>query len=315
MAKNQVQFQKGYSLFEFMEDYGSEEQCRQAVFAWRFPNGYVCKECGHKGFCVLKTRNLLQCNRCKHQHSLTSGTVFSSTKLPMKTWFMAIHLLSQSKTGLSAMELKRQLGVNYDTAWKIKHKLLQAMRESDDKHPIEGIIQLDDVYWGGESRGGKRGRGAAGKTPFVAAVALNKDGHPVRMKMNVVKGFRSQCIEKWANQHIKAGSIVISDGLPCFNAINNTGSEQLGFIVGGKLELLDHPAFKWVNVMIGNVKNSLRGSCHAVKANHLPRHLAEYCFRFNNRFDLRTMLPKLAKAAVQTPAMPYRLLKLDDVYG
>ena len=67
---------------------------------------------------------------------------------------------------------------------------------------------------------------------------------------------------------LNAGSIVISDGLPCFNAINNTSSEQLGFIDGGKLELLDHPAFKWVNVMIGNVKNSLQGSCHAVKANH-----------------------------------------------
>lgn len=73
------------------------------------------------------------------------------------------------------MELKRQLGVKYDTAWMLKHKLLQAMKESDDKQPISGIIQLDDVYWGGERRGGKRGRGAAGKTPFVAAVALNKE--------------------------------------------------------------------------------------------------------------------------------------------
>ena len=89
---------------------------------------------------------------------------------------MAIHWLTQSKTGVSAMELNRQLGVNYDTAWKMKQKLLHAMKEADEKVLIGGIVQLDDVYWGGESRGGKRGRGAAGKTPFVAAVALDKEG-------------------------------------------------------------------------------------------------------------------------------------------
>ena len=74
------------------------------------------------------------------------------------------------------MELKRQIGVNYDTAWKMKHKLLQAMKENDDQVPLDGIIQMDDVYWGGEQRGGKRGRGSSNKTPFVAAVSLNKDG-------------------------------------------------------------------------------------------------------------------------------------------
>ena len=89
--------------------------------------------------------------------SLTGKTIFANTKLPLTKWFLAMQLLSQTKTGLSAMELKRQLDVKYDTAWMLKHKLLQAMKESDDKQPISGIIQLDDVYWGGERRGGKRG--------------------------------------------------------------------------------------------------------------------------------------------------------------
>lgn len=315
MAKNQVQFQPGYSLFEFLEDFGTEEKCEQALFKWRFPNGYVCRECGNTTYCQLKCRKLLQCNRCGHQHSLTSGTLFASSKLPLTKWFMAMHLLSQSKTGLSATELKRQLGVNYDTAWKLKHKLLQGMKEADDKRPISGIIQLDDVYWGGERRGGKRGRGAAGKTPFVAAVALNEQGHPVKMRMTVVKGFRTGVMKQWGKRHLAPGSVVISDKLACFTALNDADCHQIGFKVGGKLELLDHPAFKWVNVMIGNVKNALRGSCHAIGAKHLPRHLAEYCFRFNNRFDLKAMLPRLAKVAVRTPPMPYRLLKMTELYG
>ena len=117
------------------------------------------------------------------------------------------------------MELKRQLGVKYDTAWMLKHKLLQSMKESDDKQPISGIIQLDDVYWGGERRGGKRGRGAAGKTPFVAAVALNKEGHPIKMRMTVVDGFKTKSVADWAKRHIASGSAVISDGLACFKAV------------------------------------------------------------------------------------------------
>ena len=135
-----------------------------------------------------------------------------------------MQLLSQTKTGLSAMELKRQLDVKYDTAWMLKHKLLQAMKESDDKQPISGIIQLDDVYWGGERRGGKRGRGAAGKTPFVAAVALNKEGHPIKMRMTVVDGFKTNVIADWAKRHLASGSAVISDGLACFKAVKEAKS-------------------------------------------------------------------------------------------
>ena len=101
---------------------------------------------------------------------------------------MAIHLVTQSKTSVSALELKRQLGVSYNTAWSVRHKILQAMKEHNDSQSIAGTIQLDDAYWGGELRGGKRGRGSENKTPFVAAVSLNEAGHPIQMKMTVVEG-------------------------------------------------------------------------------------------------------------------------------
>ncbi len=132
MAKSKIQFQKGYSLFEFLKDYGTEAQCENALFTWRFPNGFVCPECANKTCCRLRRRpRVWQCNHCRHQMSLTGNTIFANTKLPLTKWFLAMHLLSQTKTGLSAMELKRQLGVKYDTAWMLKHKLLQAMKESD----------------------------------------------------------------------------------------------------------------------------------------------------------------------------------------
>jgi hypothetical protein len=315
MSKNQVQFQRGYSLFEFMSDYGTEEKCEQALFRWRFPNGYVCRECGNTTYCQLKCRKVLQCNHCRHQHSLISGTLFESTKLPLTKWFLAIHLLTQSKTGISAMALKRELDINYNTAWKLKHKLLQAMKEADDKHPLAGIIQIDDVYWGGKRKGGKRGRGAEGKTPFVAAVSVTEDGYPQKMRMTVVDGFTHAEIEQWAGHHLASGTLIISDKLACFNSTETAGCHHFGLKTSGNYELMDGPLFKWVNVMIGNVKNSLKGSCHAINPKHLPRYLAEYCFRFNHRFNLRSMLPALVKIAVRTPAMPYRLLKMAELSG
>jgi transposase-like protein len=313
--KNKVQFQKGFSLGEFLKNYGTEEQCRNALFQWRWPQGYVCPECGARSYCTLKTRAVYQCNRCHYQHSLISGTIFSATKLPLTTWFLAIHLLTQAKTGLSALSLRRQLGVSYNTAWSIKQKLMQVMKERDDSKPLSGIIQLDDVYWGGEHRGGKRGRGSPNKTPFVAAVSVNEKGHPIAMAMTVLNGFRSKEIAKWAKRHLSADSLVVSDGLACFAAVTGAGCQHIGIVTGGGPKGVSLEAFTWVNTMISNVKRSINGAYHAINHKHLPRYLAEFCYRFNRRFVLEDMLPRLCYVAARTPPMPMRLLKLAEFHG
>jgi hypothetical protein len=315
MPINKVQHQKGYSMFDLMENYGTEEQCESALFKWRWPQGFVCIECQHKGYCYLINRKLFQCNKCHHQTSLMSNTLFSCTKLPLTVWFMAMHLVTQSKTSISALELKRQLGVNYKTAWSIKHKLLQGMKEYNDQIPISGTIQLDDVYWGGEHRGGKRGRGSENKTPFVAAVSLDEESHPIAMKMTVVDAFRKNTISDWAQKHLVAGSEVTSDKLACFTAVTAADCGHIRIKCGGNLELLDSEYFKWVNTMIGNVKTALTGTCHAIDPKHLPRYLAEFCFRFNHRFNLRKLLPLLGQIMVKTPPMPKKYLKLAESCG
>ena len=315
MKKNKVQFQKGYSLLELFNDYGTEEQCTQALFQWKWPSGFVCPECGSKRFCTLKTRKVYQCNRCHHQTSLTSGSIFANTNLPLTKWFLAIHLITQSKTGLSALEMKRQVGVSYNTAWSMKQKIMQVMKERDDNKPLSGVIQLDDVYWGGEQHGGLRGRGSKNKTPFVAAVSINEEGHPVAMNMNVVKGFRLTEISKWARQHLQAESFVVSDGLACFSAVKDAGCEHYSIVTGGGPESVTKEEFTWVNTMIGNVKNAITGTYHAIDSKHLPRYLAEFCYRFNRRFHLEDMLPRFVYVAIRTPPMPGRFLSMAESYG
>ena len=165
----------------------------------------------------MSSRKLQQCNRCHRQTSITAGTIFDSTKLPLTVWFQAIYLMTHKK-GVSAMKLHRHLGISYNAAWRIRHKLMQVMMERDREHPLSGWIQLDDAYLGGERSGGKRGRGAPGKTPFVAAVQTNEQGHPLRMKLTVVEGFRLTEIAAWAQLHLGKGTRVVSDGLACFHS-------------------------------------------------------------------------------------------------
>jgi transposase-like protein len=315
MSKNKVQFQTGYSLIELFKNYGTENQCAEALFKWRWPAGFRCPQCGSGRHSVVKTRKLYQCTDCHHQTSLISGTIFEQTKLPLTLWFLAIHLISQAKTGLSALGLKRQTGVSYNTAWSMKHKIMQVMKERDDSKPLSGIIQLDDVYWGGERRGGKRGRGSANKVPFVAAVSLNEEGHPIAMNMNVVKGFRLTEISRWAKQHLQPNSTVISDGLPCFTAVIEAGCSHISIVTGGGPQSVTKEEFTWVNTLIGNVKNAITGTYHAINPKHLPRYLAEFCYRHNRRFQLEDMLPRFVYVAVRTPPMPGRLLKLAEAYG
>ena len=145
MVKNQIQFQKGISIHGFIEKYGNEEQCQKRLFEMRWPKGYLCLNCHHDKYCKLQSRDLYQCNQCHHQASLISGTLFAYSKLPLTIWFLAIYLITQEKNGISALELSRLLGVSYNTAWRVKHKLMQAMKEHDDETPLNGHVQMDDV--------------------------------------------------------------------------------------------------------------------------------------------------------------------------
>jgi hypothetical protein len=311
MSKNRVQFQKGMSLNAFMAQYGSDEQCQQALFAWRWPQGFVCPSCGHPKACALKARRLLQCAACRHQCSLSSDTILAGTKLPLRVWFLAMFLLTQAKNGLSALELSRQLGISYNSTWLMKHKLMQVMKERESTKPLAGWIQLDDAFWGGRRRG-KRGRGARGKTPLVAAVSTDGDGHPRRLRLSRVRGFRMREIARWSQLHLTPGSQVCSDGLSCFAAVSQAGCTHQPTIISGPGSARRRKALKWVDTMLGNVKNAIHGTYHAIGHKHLPRYLAEFCWRFNRRFDLANLLPRLAVIATRTPPMPYRLVKLAE---
>src|SRR3954463_10753530 len=175
---------KGLSEAESGGRFGTEEACREALYGMRWREGLTCLGCGGPGFCPLRTRKLFQCNRCKKQVRLTAGTVFQDSKLPLTVWFQAIYHLTQNKGGVSSIELGRRLGVKQGTAWLMKHELMRAMAAREAAKPkLSGRVEVDDAYLGGERSGGKRGRGAAGKTPTVAAVETTPERKPRRLRL------------------------------------------------------------------------------------------------------------------------------------
>ena len=135
------------------------------------------------------------------------------------------------------------------------------------------------------------------------------------MNLNVVKGFRLNEISKWAKQHLKPHSTVISDGLSCFSAVKEAGCYHLSIVTGGGSESVSKKEFAWVNTMLGNVKNAITGTYHSINPRHAPRYLAEFCYRHNRRFQLEDMIPRFGYMAVRTPPMPGKLLKLAEAYG
>src|SRR4051795_8547883 len=238
----------------FRGRFGTEAACREALFRMRWREGLTCPACGHRGFCELRTRKAFQCDRCKKQLSLTAGTVFQDSKLPLVAWFAAIYHLAQGTDGISSIGLGRRLGVKQATAWLVKHKLMRAMAAREAGKPeLEGRVEIDDAYLGGERQGGKRGRGAAGKTPIVAAVETTPERRPRRLRLSVVKGFRKKEVERIAKRDLAAGTTVVSDGLSCWPAVEKAGCSHFPIVTGSGKQAASWAPFKWVNTTLGNI--------------------------------------------------------------
>jgi transposase-like protein len=303
---------KGLSEPEFRERFGSEDACRAALFEMRWRAGLVCPGCGGRSFCELRSRKLFQCNRCKRQVRLTAGTVFQDTKLPLTAWFAAIYHLTQSKGGISSVELGRRLGVKQGTAWLMKHKLMRAMAKREAAKPkLKGRVEVDDAYLGGERPGGKRGRGAAGKTPVVAAVETTPERKPRRLRLTVVKGFRKREVEKIAQRDFAPGGTVVSDGLSCWPAVAKAGCEHRPMRAGSGRQAARWAPFKWVNTCLGNIKAAIVGTYRHVSPKHAQHYLASFAYRFNRRHQLDSIVERLAWAAVRTAPQPYRVVTAD----
>jgi transposase-like protein len=203
------------------------------------------------------------------------------SRTPLRKWFLAIYLMSSDKRGCSALRLKRELKIAYDTAWTMSHKIRNAMKERDEGYRLSGYVEMDEGFFGSPSEGeGKRGRGTD-KAPVVVGLSLDEEGHPKFVKAKVLDAVDSDAIVDFAHEAVVEGSQIGSDGLSIYRKLAREGYIHLP----ENFNAVDNPEhLKWLHVVISNLKAFLNGTYHGVAKTHLQAFLDEFCYRFNRRF-------------------------------
>jgi transposase-like protein len=297
----------------FMAQFGSDRQCRDYLFKARWPEGFRCAACGHDDAYALKTKIVYECVACGKQHSLLAGTLFEQTKTSLSRWFLAIYPVTSSKRGISAMELKRQLGFgSYQTAWTWLHKIRKAMLRSDRK-PLSDRVEADETYVGGP-RPGKPGRGAAGKALVAGAVETGRGkarGRRLgRLRLAVLPDASATSLEGFLAANLAKPATVATDGWRGYLGLPAKGyrHEPVNLSASGGEAAQHLPA---IHLVFSLAKRWLMGTHHgAVSTKHLPAYLDELVFRFNRRTAKRTSyaFARLIEQAVQTKPSTYRAI-------
>lgn len=313
MPMNRVQFQPGLSLSEFHARFGRESQCRRALYKARWPRGFRCPSCDDRRRSTFRRDGQIyfQCRSCRHQTTLLAGTIFQSSKLPLTKWFLALHLLSAAKTNVSALELMRQVGICYRSAWRLKHKVMLVMTDREESRKLNGLVQIDDAYLGGERTGGKRGRGSADKQPFLIAVETGADlEHPRHAVIEPIPNFGKVAISDWASRRLAPDAEVYTDGHPSFQSFNEAGHAQTVLVTEARRAATEAKGARWVNILLSNVKRAISGAYHALRqGKYARRYLAEAAYRFNRRFQLNEILSRLYHVMVRSKPSPEHALR------
>jgi transposase-like protein len=288
------------NLNSIAQHFSDSESARLFLEAQRWPDGAICPFCGLIGESFRLTAKpnsktpvrpgVWKCSGCRKQFTVTVGTIFEDSHIPLNTWLMAIHLLCSSKKGMSAHQLHRMLGVTYKSAWFMVHRIRYAMRQSDLFAKMGGTVEIDETYIGGKRRSqGQPGRmsKSAGCAPFAgkqAVVALVERGGSVHS--HHVQRVTAANLKPIIEASIEADARIMTDSETVLKST----------LMGRKHYQIDHFRDEYVrheNGLIittntvegffGLLKRGINGVYHHVGEQHLHRYLSEFDFRYNNR--------------------------------
>jgi transposase-like protein len=268
------------TLAEFQGRFASEEDCRRYLVACRWPDGFRCPRCGEPDAYELAGRELLQCQACRHQTSVTAGTVLHRTHVPLRLWFAAAYLVTTPTPGFSAVQLQRQLGLGrYETAWTMLHKLRRAMLRPE-RDRLSGVVEVDEAYVGGVEEGRRGGRQRDGAKPVVVGAVEVRGRGSGRVRLAVVEDLSAASLVPFVEASVEPGSVVLTDGWQGYAPLRK-GYDHRPSTVGDPKNA--SKLFPRVHRTFSNLKTWLQGTHHGVSAKHLPSYVDEFVFRFNRR--------------------------------
>lgn len=298
---------------EFDRFFDKAAACRQYLIALRWPAGYQCPRCGSLKQPWITERGYLHCRDCGKDISVTAGTIFERTRIPLKIWFLAIWFVTSQKHGASALGLKRVLGLgSYQTAWTWLHKLRRSMvRPGRDR--LRGRVEVDETFVGGSKKGGKRSRGAERKEIVVIAVEVHDPKGFGRVRMRHVPDASGASLLPFVCDNIEPGSVVLTDAWRGYNDVTKQGYTRI------KTNLSEsgdpaHVVMPGVHRIASLLKRWLLGTHQgAATGKHLGYYLDEYTFRFNRRTSRSRglLFYRLMQQSVASTPVSYRQIVND----
>ena len=266
---------------EFVEWFPDEESCIAYLEKLRWPNGFICPACSSVSEPWHQTRGRLVCPRCRHQTSVTRGTIFDKTRTPFTTWFETAWHMTTAKNGLSAKTLQRTLGTSYRTAWKMLHQYRIAMVRSE-REQLSGIVEIDESLVGGVDHGGKRGRGAD-KAIVVIAVEIEEPMGFGRVRMRHISDASGDKLVPFVCDVVTPGATVQTDGWGGYNNLRQNGYVHQKKILSSNDDPA-HVSMPGVHRIASLLKRWILGTHQgSVSVEHLQSYLEEFTFRFNRR--------------------------------
>jgi transposase-like protein len=263
-------------LCKLVEQYGDDTNCRKALENLRWPDGVKCPACGSEKISRIVARNQFDCDSCRYQFSVLSGTIFHDTHLPLHKWFLATYLLCESKKGMSALQMQRMLKTTYRTSWYLCHRIRAAMLETEPK-PLGGTVEIDETYVSG-----KRRRWRRKVTPQVVIGLRQRNGD---LRLIRAKDARSKTVRDIINANIGGHvEVIMTDESQIYPwALDNIQKKKHKTICHTKEYAAGDIHTNTVESAFSLLKRGIVGTWHKVSAKHLPAYLDEMCFRFNNR--------------------------------
>lgn len=299
------------SIVEFQRRFPDEAACREYLFACRWPDGFVCPRCGSTAATVHRPRLLWQCSSCRHQVSVTAGTVLHKTRTPLHLWFWAAYLTATGTPGISALQLQRQLGLGrYEAAWVMLHKLRRAM-VAPERSRLRGYVEVDDTYVGGVDTGRRGGRDAFGLASIVVVAIEVREGGLGRLRMAVVEDLSADSLCGFVENNVEEGSTVRTDAWQGYRRLARIGydhqpfSQRAAAFAGGE----ETDAVPRAHRVIGNLKTWLSGTYKGVSEHQLQAYLDEFVFRFNRRRTPMAAFQTLLGIGASRPPSTYTDIK------
>lgn len=300
------------SLREFQTQFATEDACRVYLARCRWPEGFICPRCGHRQAYALGSPRLWQCAACRHQTSVTAGTILHRAKTPLTVWFWAAYLMTTDKRGLSALLLQRQLGLgSYETAWMILHKFRRAMVNTS-REPLRGQVEVDDTWIGGTQAGLRGSRQLKGRKAALVLVAVERRGQSSgRVRMEVIPDFKAVTLLTFLKKHVSPGSTLYTDGLKSYTGLEAAGYRHVSRIQPSPTALRqgNKSVVPLADRAIGNLQQWLIGTYHGVSKEQLQVYLDEFVFRHNRRKQPMAAFQTLLGLGTGKAPAPYKQIR------